>query len=187
MRDLVALSALPAVWAGYQPRQVAEGLAEVLLPTLRLDLVYLRLPGQTERQEIEVARTAGRPATPDQTRDLGRALAPWLDGGTADPAPSIPNPAGGGMVRLVGVPIGCDGEGGGLVAGSQRTGFPSEADRLLLTVGANQAAAVLQRQRAEEALRESEEQFRNLLLGLPAAVYTTDRQGRITLFNDQAA
>src|SRR5437016_1961843 len=90
------------------------------------------------------------------------------------------------MVRLVGVPIGCDGEGGGLVAGSQRTGFPSEADRLLLTMGANQAAAVLQRQRAEEALRESEARFRHLLLGLPAAVYTTDRQGRITLFNDQA-
>ena len=48
MRDLVALSALPAVWAGYQPRQVAEGLADVLLKTLRLDLVYIRLPGQTE-------------------------------------------------------------------------------------------------------------------------------------------
>src|SRR5205085_10874946 len=76
MRDLVALSALPAVWAGYQPRQVAEGLAEVLLSTLRLDLVYLRLPGQTERQEIEVARTAGRPTPADETRNIGRALAP---------------------------------------------------------------------------------------------------------------
>src|SRR5436305_12220722 len=81
MRDLVALSALPAVWAGYQPRQVAEGLADVLLSTLHLDLVYLRLPGQTQGQEIEVARTAGRPATPDQTRDFGRALAPCLAGG----------------------------------------------------------------------------------------------------------
>src|SRR2546429_8632597 len=96
MRDLVALSALPAVWAGYQPRQVAEGLADVLLKTLRLDLVYLRLPGQTEGPEIEVARTAGRPATPDQTRDIGRALAPCLDGGTADSAPSFLNPIGGG-------------------------------------------------------------------------------------------
>ena len=74
MRDLVALSALPAVWAGYQPRQVAEGLAEVLLSTLRLDLVYLRLPGQTERQEIEVARTAGRPT--QRTRP-GTSAEPW--------------------------------------------------------------------------------------------------------------
>ena len=30
MRDLVALSALPTVWVGYQPRQVAEGLADAL-------------------------------------------------------------------------------------------------------------------------------------------------------------
>src|ERR1700730_3587131 len=89
MLDLVALSALPAVWAGYQPRQVAEGLADVLLSTLRLDLVYLRLPGQTEGQEIEVARTAGRPITTDEARNIGRALAPCLDGGTADPAPSF--------------------------------------------------------------------------------------------------
>src|SRR3954454_2854784 len=80
MRDLVALSALPAVWTGYQPRQVAEGLADVLRSTLRLDLVYLRLPGQAEGQEVEVARTAGGPTPTDQTRDIGRALAPWLEG-----------------------------------------------------------------------------------------------------------
>ena len=42
MRDLVALSALPAVWAGCQPPQVAEGLADVLLSTLRLDLAYAK-------------------------------------------------------------------------------------------------------------------------------------------------
>src|SRR5260370_41635767 len=120
MRDLVALSALPAVWAGYRPLQVAEGLADVLLSTLRLDLVYLRLSGQTEGQKIEVARTAGRPTTPDQTRDIGRALAPWLDGGRADPAPSIPSPAGSGTARLVVVLIGYNRQDGALVAGSQQ-------------------------------------------------------------------
>src|SRR4051812_4990916 len=137
MRDLVALSALPAVWAGYQPRQVAEGLADALLSTLCLDLVYLRLPEQTAGQEVEVARTAGRPTTTDETRNIGRALAPWLDGGTADSAPSIPNPAGG-TLRLVIARIGGDRGDGVLVAGSRQTGFPSEANRLLLTVGANQ-------------------------------------------------
>ena len=40
MRDLVALSALPALWAGYRPLQIAEGLADVLFSMLRLDLVY---------------------------------------------------------------------------------------------------------------------------------------------------
>src|SRR5262249_40576855 len=45
MRDLVALSALPAVWPGSRPHQVAEGLADVLLRALPLDLVYIRLAG----------------------------------------------------------------------------------------------------------------------------------------------
>jgi PAS domain S-box-containing protein len=40
---------------------------------------------------------------------------------------------------------------------------------------------------ANKALRESEARFRNLVFALPAAVYTTDRDGRITLFNDQDA
>src|SRR5437763_707518 len=157
MRDLVALSALPAVWAGYQPRQVAEGLADALLSTLRLELVYLRLPGLTEGPEIEVARTAGRPVTTDVTRSIARALASYLDAGTTQMAPSIPKPAGDGTVRLVIVRIGGDREDGVLVAGSRQTGFPRDEDHLLLTVGANQAAAVLHQQRAEVALRESEQ------------------------------
>src|SRR5438270_13762158 len=123
MRDLVALSALPAVWVGCQPRQIAEGLADALISTLRLDLVYLRLPGRAEGQEIEVARTSGRPTPTNETRHIGRALAPWLDDGDADSSPSILNPAGDGMVRLVIVRIGAEREHGVLVAGSQETGF----------------------------------------------------------------
>jgi two-component system, cell cycle sensor histidine kinase and response regulator CckA len=40
--------------------------------------------------------------------------------------------------------------------------------------------------RSLEELRSSEERFRNLLMALPAAVYTTDELGRITLFNERA-
>jgi PAS domain S-box-containing protein len=39
----------------------------------------------------------------------------------------------------------------------------------------------------KQRLAQSESRFRNLVFALPAAVYTTDREGRITLFNDQAA
>src|SRR5499427_6600007 len=157
MRDLVALTALPAVWAGYRSPQVAEGLADVLLTILRLDLVYLRLPAPIEGQEIEVARTGGRPATPDQTRDVGRALTPWLEAGSGDAVPSIPNLTGSGTVRLVVFPIVYDRQDGVLVVGSQQTGFPSEEDRLLLGVAANQAAAVLQQQRLDGELRAAKE------------------------------
>src|SRR5438132_8004033 len=190
MRDLVALSALPAVWAGYQPRQVAEGLADVLLSTLRLDLVYLCLPGQTKDQGIEVARTAGRPTTTDETRNIGRALAPCLDGTGIDSAPPLPNPVGPGTVRVVVVPIGCGRQDGVLVAGSQQTAFPSEEDHLLLSMGANQAAAVLQRERDEEALRESNDRFRIVTKATNDAVWDWDlttnqvwwNEGVLTLF-----
>ncbi|MGH6823258.1 MAG: PAS domain S-box protein, partial [Methylocella sp.] len=39
----------------------------------------------------------------------------------------------------------------------------------------------------DTALRDSELQFRELLEALPAAVYTTDAEGRITFFNEAAA
>jgi PAS domain S-box-containing protein len=186
MRDLVALSALPAVWAGYRSLQVAEGLADVLLSTLRLDLVYIRLPGQTERQGIEVARTAGRSTPADQTRDVGRALAPWLDGADSDAVTSLPNPVGPGTVRVVAVPIGCGPQDGVLVAGSRQPAFPSEEDRLLLSVGANQAAAVLQRERDEEALRESEERYRSVITAMQEGVVLLGADGCIRACNASA-
>jgi PAS domain S-box-containing protein len=186
MRDLVALSALPAVWAGYRPLQVAEGLADVLRSTLRLDLVYICLPGQTEGQGIEVACTAGGPTPIGQTRDIGRALAPWLNGAASESVPPLPNPVGPGTVRVVVVPIGCGRQDGVLVAGSQRTAFPSEEDRLLLSVAANQAAAVFQRERDEEALRESEERYRSVITAMQEGVVLLGADGCIRACNASA-
>lgn len=45
---------------------------------------------------------------------------------------------------------------------------------------------VTRQKRAEEALRQGERQFRDLLEALPAAVYTTDPQGHITFYNQAA-
>ena len=41
--------------------------------------------------------------------------------------------------------------------------------------------------RAQESLRERERWFRQVLSGLPAAVYTTDAAGRLTYYNEAAA
>ena len=43
------------------------------------------------------------------------------------------------------------------------------------------------RKRAEETVKESERRLRELLEGLPAAIYTTDAAGRITFYNQAAA
>jgi PAS domain S-box-containing protein len=54
---------------------------------------------------------------------------------------------------------------------------------------ANEAlqADVVERERLFEEVRQREERFSQLVLALPAAVYTTDREGRITLYNEHAA
>jgi two-component system cell cycle sensor histidine kinase/response regulator CckA len=65
-----------------------------------------------------------------------------------------------------------------------------EPDDTLLVALDNIACQISQfceKRRTETALRASEEQLRNLVMALPAAVYTTDQTGLITLFNDNAA
>ena len=41
MRDLVALSALPAIWTNYKSERIAESLADVMLRMLFLELIYV--------------------------------------------------------------------------------------------------------------------------------------------------
>ena len=53
MRDLVALSTLPAIWIGLSTERIAASLAEVLLHTLAVDLVYIRLTGRPGERVIE--------------------------------------------------------------------------------------------------------------------------------------
>ena len=169
LRDLATFTALPAVWAGREPRAVAESLADVLLRTVDFDLVYLCIKGASDGVAVEAARAAGRPDVGGQAQAVGAALAPWLQAAGSGLAPSIPDPAGGGTVQLAVVPIGPEGEYGVVAAGARRADFPSESDRLLLTVGANQVTAWLREARLVAALREADQLKDRLLAREQAA------------------
>src|ERR1700730_9949420 len=159
--DLAALSALPVIWTESDPRRIAESLAEALLHMLHLELVYVVVRDRAYETPIEVAHTAQGPARAAQAEEIGRALDPWLTDHALSRTPSsIANPLGNGMTRIICPPFGIEARGGVLVACSPRADFPTEVDRLLLGVAANQVAIVLDRRRTADALRESEERFR---------------------------
>src|SRR5271168_3582333 len=62
LRDLVALSTIPAGWIGIEPRTIAAGLADILAGSLDFDFAFVRLLDSAGGATINV--TSGC-ATPD--------------------------------------------------------------------------------------------------------------------------
>jgi signal transduction histidine kinase len=153
LRDLVALSAIPAAWVGLEPDAVAAGLADALTSLLQLDFVYVRLSIPGVADTVDVSRGEGWEAFPawleghlaEHGRLSGRQIIRDVDG-VADGR------------RGIAIPIGVDAEGGMVAAVSDRAEFPSEADQLLLNLAANHAAAAFQNER----LKEQQAQMRSL-------------------------
>ena len=184
MRDLVALSTLPAVWTGLGLERIARSLADVLLHTLSLDLIYIRLAGMTGGGPIEVVRSRHRPdATNDEV--VRAAFAPLLSDRSEPPA-VILDPFGSGALNIAVTRFGVGDDYGILVTGSRNADFPTDQDRMLLGVGANQTAIVVQRRRAEEQVRRQQEWLRVTLASIGDAVIATDTQGHVTFLNGVA-
>ena len=159
LRDLVALSAMPAAWIGSEPPAVAAGLADALVGLLQLDFAFVRLSDPGGAGAVEVTRGRAWTNFPE-----------WLEGHLAASTPFprkevVPEAdADDDSARRHGfaVPVGVNGEGGVVAAASERSDFPTPMDQLLLSLAANHAAAAFQsarviheRKRAEEELRKA--------------------------------
>ena len=153
VRDLVALSTLPAAWMHAESLAIVESLAEVVLRILRLDLAYVRVP-QARAAPLEAGRTRAAAAAQGRGAELGRLLAAHVRFEAAAPPARVPDPDDGVPLHVELTPIGHDRDCGWLVTASRRAGFPAADERLLLGVAANQLAIVLQRRAAEDLLRE---------------------------------
>lgn len=194
INDLISVLALPAIWSGRRPSHIAGTLLDALLSMVRLDFAYARLSDSIEGSPIELVRLAQPGDRAGQSQKIGQALNRWL---TSDPPASpllVPNPIGEGQVSIVSCRLGLQDEVGVLVAGSQRAGFPTKIEMLLLRVAANQAAIglqqarlLLQHERAEKALQESEERFRLLVEKVQGyAIFMLDSRGHVASWNDGA-
>src|SRR5579884_1001365 len=94
MRDVVALSTLPAVWTGLGPEGIARSLADVLLGTLSLDFVYVRLTDLAGEGAVEVVRSKRSAAA--QLETVRAAVAPLLNADQTETPATILDPFGDG-------------------------------------------------------------------------------------------
>src|SRR5947209_3854945 len=161
LRDLVALSAIPAAWVGREPAAVAAGLADALSGLLPLDFVFVRLCIPGVAGGVDATRGTAWKTFPQwlenhlarSGRLSGKEIILDVDGG-------------GDSCRGVVIPIGVDAEGGLVAAASDRIDFPTEVDHLLFRLAANHAATAFQsarliheRARAEEELRKARDEL----------------------------
>jgi PAS domain S-box-containing protein len=146
LRELVALSTIPAAWVGREPPTIAAGLADVLVGSLQLDFAFVRLCDPKGGGAIEVMRGYAWKAFPEWLQTHPGVVGQFsckeivADLGGAEPC------------RGVVIPIGVNAEAGLVAAACTRTDFPSELDQLLLSVAANHAAAAFQNARLRHEL-----------------------------------
>src|SRR5687767_13163735 len=62
LRDVVALTMLPTVWAGYEPRQICADLVDVLARMVDADAVYLVSPKNGCAEILRLKRSGDREA-----------------------------------------------------------------------------------------------------------------------------
>lgn len=150
LRDFVTLSALPGNWVGRSMEDAAEDLADALLRTLALRALYVRVPAGNAAEGFEIVRPDGKAAgiAPDEARSMAdQALA-----GAGAAMAGATDPGGGSTIRLYATRFGAHGSAA-LVAAAERAQFPTEEERLLLGMAANQLDVALQGRREDETRR----------------------------------
>src|ERR1700735_5030151 len=140
IRDLVALSALPAGWQNYDMRQIGGSIVAALMSILDADFVFIALPGEGNQLISELARDKLTPESLKQVRTMLQQKGALLGSGQEF---VLEDACGGGSLHVATAPIGFGGDAT-LAAGCFRDTFPTRTEKLLLNTGANQAAIAFQ-------------------------------------------
>src|ERR1700680_1012474 len=136
IRDLVALSALPAGWQNYDMRQIGGSIVAALISMLDADFVFIALPGDGNQLTSELARNKLTPESLKHVRTMLQRKSALLGSGQEF---VFGDASGGGGLHGAAAPIGFGGDAT-LAAGCFRGTFPTRTEKLLLNTGANQAA-----------------------------------------------
>jgi AraC-like DNA-binding protein len=146
IRDLLCVSAIPALSRSLPPAQLIAALFDVLIGTLHLDLAYGEVLAGDPDPPLSLVRFA--PAKPHAELPLNFRVAAnaWL----ADPTRTSPHIArtrhAGESVSLVLMDLGLSVRLGWLLVCTRRKDFPTPIESLVLRVATNNAILSLQQQ-----------------------------------------
>jgi signal transduction histidine kinase len=168
LRDLVALSTIPAGWIGIAPRTIAAGLADILAGSLGFDFAFVRLLDPIGGLTIDVTSGFATKKFLDWLQaqlssfdeSLRRQITPDVIG-FDDRLKSL---------RGIIIPVGFNAHAGLVAAGCERSNFPTETDRMLLTVAANHAGTAFRSANLIHERRQAEEEVRKARDGLEMKV-----------------
>ena len=152
INDLTSVLAIPALWSGREPAQIASTLLDALVRLLHLDFAYGYLENPSGGLPIEVARAAHYQGLTPLPQALRQVLNPWLEIDPTKWPMLIQNPIGAGNLSILSLRLGLQKKIGIIVVGTQRADFPTETERLLLRIAANQAVIALQEARTHDKL-----------------------------------
>jgi PAS domain S-box-containing protein len=181
LNDLGSILALPGAWAGAAPSQIVSTLVDTLLEMLHLSFVFVRWSDLDGRPSIEVMRVADSGGGTDRARAIREAIDRWL-GDTPPKSLSRATVSVGEVdLSVASARLGLDGEIGIVVAGSQRSDFPAQTERLFLDIAANQATIGLQHAYLAEQRRERDSRL--LVDSIPGFIAAFTPGGELEFVN----
>jgi signal transduction histidine kinase len=175
LRDLVALTSLPAIWSESKPQEIVENLADVLISRLNLDLVYVSMKNGSDDSTLELVRTPQQHISGDHAREIGRTFQQLFYQNNVDDVQSITDPLTQESLYIAVIPLGHDASEGYIVAGVRGEEQLSELHRLLLNVAANEAVTTLRQSQLIAELQEANRQKDALLATEQASRAETQR------------
>ena len=175
IRDLVALSTLPAAWQNNDMPQIGSSIVAALISMLDADFAFIALPGHGSQLFTELARFSPRlnPSNLERVRTMLQLEKAALGSGREF---VVADASGGSDLHVMTAPIGFDAT---LAVGAARGTFPTSTEKLLVNTGASQAAIAFQQWLGDAEKRR----FTALLQWTPDFVGIASLSGQLQYVN----
>jgi signal transduction histidine kinase/CheY-like chemotaxis protein len=162
LRDIVALSTLPAMWLGAPPLRIAESLAAALQTTLQTNLVFVALKTGTRKGVVTAAQTGRYHSDPELGEHLAPSILAWASCHDPDEFLAITDPATGAKLQLSVRSLGLEVEWGAIAAAIPAEPFDAAFQNLALNVAATQVTTAIQNARLLASLEAETQSLETL-------------------------